>query len=382
MAKRDDLLIKLGAHTAYDDDATGIVKVLLNDGSFNVDGISTLADKDGNRITDLEFDYLADSACGLFRVHLPGGKYGYMNPQGKFEIEPIYDRATDFSEDFAWVNRGSDLLILRKDGTEIKPDALSNGDYARVEPFHEGLARVSIVDMGGFWGFISLAFHHDEDSNAGVWGYVNAEGRIIVQPQYIFGEDFGGGMAIVCEGEWTRDKRWDNKYNQGKWWSEKMLWGSIDREGKVAIPCKFDEIKWRPWSEDFPECVMAKRYLAARDVNGKWGLIDFKGNWVVEPQFGDMCYAFDTSPNGDMFVFYRRDIWGGGDPDFVPCGVYSLKKHRVILPAEKDVEIEFVGDDHITVRETPNGDERTLVLSSLPETDPGIVYEEWKDGMP
>jgi len=363
MARRDDLLDKLGAHAAYDDDATGVVKVLLNDGSFNVNGISTLADKDGNRLTDLEFDYLSDSACGLFLVHIPGGKYGYMNPQGKFEIDPIYDRATDFSEDLAWVNRGNELLILRKDGTEIKPEALPNGDYARVEAFHQGLARVSIVDMGGFWGFMSLAFHHDDDSNAGIWGYVNADGRVVVRPQYIFGEDFHGDMAIVCEGEWTKDKRWDNEYNQDRWWSEKMLWGSIDRDGNVAIPCKFDEIKWRPWSEDCPEGVMAKKYLAARDVNGKWGLIDFKGRWEVEPQFGDMCYEFDTSPNGDMFVFYRRAIWGGGDPDCVPCGIYSLSKHRVVLPAEKYVEIDFVDDEHVVVRETSNGDEQEQKIS-------------------
>ena len=184
-----------------------------------------------------------------------------------------------------------------------------------------------------------MAYHHDEADNAGVWGYVNGEGRIVVKPQYIFAEDFSGGIAIVCEGEWTKDKRWDNKFNQGRWWSAKMLWGAIDLEGRVAIPCKFDEIKWRPWTDEWGgEAVMSKKYLAVRDVNGKCGLIDFRGNWKVGPQFGDMGYAFDTSPNGDMFVFYRRAIWGGGDPDLVPCGVYSLSMRRVILPAERYVD--------------------------------------------
>lgn len=190
--KRDDLAAKLGAKAAYNDDATGVVKVLLKGGSFNVKGLSTLADKDGNRLTDLEFDYLADSACGLFRVHLLGGRYGYVNPLGEFVIDPIYDWAADFSEDLAWVAREGRALILRKDGTEITPEPLPDGEYSRVEPFHQGLARVSIVDMGGFWGFMSLAYHHDEADNAGVWGYVNGEGRIVVKPQYIFAEDFSG----------------------------------------------------------------------------------------------------------------------------------------------------------------------------------------------
>ena len=380
--KRDDISAKLGALSAWDDDATGVVKVLLRGESFNVNGISTLSDKNGNRLTDLEFDYLVNSACGLFRVHVPDGKYGYVDPCGKFAIEPIYDWAMDFSEDLAWVVRDGELLILRKDGAEIKPDRLPVGDYARVESFHQGLARVSIVDMGGFWGFMSLAFHHDDADNAGIWGYVNAEGRVVVEPKYIFAEDFSGGIAIVCEGQWTKDERWDNECNQGRWWSEKMLWGAIDREGRTVIPCKLEEIMWRPWSKDWPEVEMTKKYLAVRDVNGKCGLIDFRGNWVVGPQFGDMRYSFETSPDGDMFVFHRREIWGGGDPDRVPCGIYSLSKHRVILPADRYVEIDFVDNEHVKVCESPCGEAKIVSLSSLPETDPGVTYEEWSEEVP
>lgn len=160
------------------------------------------------------------------------------------------------------------------------------------------------------------------------------------------------------------------------------LGGAIAREGRTVIPCKFAEIMWRPWSEDMPEVEMTRKCLAVRDVNGKCGLIDFRGNWVVEPQFGDMPYSFDTSPDGDMFVFQRRKIWGGGNPDLVPCGVYSLSRRRVILPAEKYVEIEFDDDEHVKVRETPYGEVTTITLSTLPETAPGVTYEEWTVGMP
>lgn len=220
-----------------------------------------------------------------------------------------------------------------------------------VEPFSEGLSRVSTLDIGGFFGGMNLAYHHDESDNAGVWGYVNKAGKVIVSPQYIFAEDFGGGFAIVCKGEWTKDKKWNNKYNTGRYWSEEMKWGALDRNGVEVIPCKFEEIKWRPWHPDSVDSDrnITKTYLAAMDENEKWGIIDLKGQWVVAPQFADVGYEFDTSPNGDMFVFYGRKVWGGGDPDDTPCGVYSISKQKILVPADKYRDIEFVSDSEISV---------------------------------
>lgn len=380
---REDVAKKLGARSAWDDEETGLVKVLLTGGAFNSGGISTLADSEGNLITDLQFDYLADSSCGLFLVHVPGGKYGYVNVSGTFEFEPVYDGAERFSDDHAWVNRDGRLLILCRDGTEIEPEALPDGlSYARVEDFHEGRARFSTVHMGGFWGFASLAYHHDDAENAGIWGYVDTSGKIIVPPKYIFAEDYINGLAIVCEGEWTAGDRWNNRFNSGRYWSEKMLWGAIDRDGRVAIPCKFDEFKWRQWDSEWSFSEITKKYLAACDENRRWGLVDLHGNWVVSPKFGDIGYEMDVSPDCDMFVFYRRAIWGGGDPDMVPCGIYSISLQRVVVPAEKYVEIEFVDNDTITVRETANGEEMSIRLSSLPACEEGVLYEEWQEGMP
>lgn len=166
----------------------------------------------------------------------------------------------------------------------------------------------------------------------------------MVRPQYIFAEDFHGGLAVVCKGEWT-------EHMPRRYWSDEMKWGALDMSGAEAIPCKFEEIKWRPWypghvADDLP---ISKTYLAAKDENDKWGIIDFKGNWIVPPQFGDVCYEFDTSPNGDMFLFYSRPIWGGGNPDDTPCGLYSISKQKVLVPADKYRDIEFVSDKEIKV---------------------------------
>ena len=353
--KRDDIAQKLNAVAAYDDENSGHVRVLLRGEALNYNSIMTLSDKDGNRLTDLEFDIIGNSSCGLFRVHVPGEKYGYLGTDGKFAIQPVYDYAQDFSDNVAWVQRDGKLYILDRSGNEVMPEPLPNGEYLVAEPFCEGMSRVSTLNMGGFWGFMSLAYHHDDSDNAGIWGYVNKAGKIIVPPQYIFAEDFCGGLAVVCQGKWTIDKKWDNKCNQGRYWSEEMKWGAINSKGEEAIPCRFDEIKWRPWKpNDVWDMEITKRYLAARDMESlKWGLIDFDGNWVVEPQFPDIGHSFETSPNGDMVVFYSRGIWD--DPDGPPCGVYSISKRRILIPADKYLSIEFKSDSVVEVSENEWG---------------------------
>ena len=61
--KRDDIAQKLNAVAVYDDENSGHVRVLLRGKAFNYNSIMTLSDKDGNRLTDLEFDIIGDSSC-------------------------------------------------------------------------------------------------------------------------------------------------------------------------------------------------------------------------------------------------------------------------------------------------------------------------------
>ena len=345
--KRDDIASKYGAVAAWVDEGTGLVKVLLRGKSFNSNGISTLTDKNGARLTDEEFDYLDNSSDGLLLACVRGGKYGYLDSSGSFAVSPIYDWAQHFHEGRAWVVRNGKHLIIDKKGMEIQPESLPQGDYVEVCPFFHGRARISIVDFTDENGWKSLAFYHDNEQDAGVWGYVDKNGKLLVSPQYIFAEDFSGKLAIVCKGKWTHDEKWNNRLVKGRVWSERMDWGAIDRAGKEVIPCKFKEIRWRPWDSKYHYAndTITKRYLAAQDYNDQWGIIDFHGNWIVPPQFGDIDYC-DTSPNGDMFVFYSENMWINVDE--TPCGVYSISRQCVLIPAEKFVEITFEDDQKVT----------------------------------
>ncbi|WP_164879567.1 WG repeat-containing protein [Afifella aestuarii] len=52
-------------------------------------------------------------------------------------------------------------------------------------------------------------------------------------------------------------------------------WGFVDRDGKLAIPPKFDAVQ-----------PFAHGLAAARD-GSHWGFIDTSGDWVIEPGFGE-----------------------------------------------------------------------------------------------
>ncbi|NGQ94953.1 hypothetical protein G3578_07110 [Brevibacillus sp. SYP-B805] len=90
------------------------------------------------------------------------------------------------------------------------------------------------------------------------WGYMDASGRIWVDPQFSDARPFREGMAAV--------------YFNGKW-------GFVDANGEIAIPLRFDSVN------DFHEGLAAVR------VGYKYGYIDKTGNWAIPPVFSLEAYA-------------------------------------------------------------------------------------------
>ena len=87
----------------------------------------------------------------------------------------------------------------------------------------------------------------------GRWGYIDRTGKIAIEPQFSWAEEFSEGLAAF-ENE-------DGKH------------GYIDETGKPVIEPKFDN--WTNFSEG----------LAAVSVDFKWGYIDKSGKWTIPPQF-------------------------------------------------------------------------------------------------
>ena len=69
-----------------------------------------------------KYDWVWPFREGLAKVRLnPGGKYGFVNEEGKLVIPVIYDFARAFSEGFAAVKRNREWGFVDKTGKEVIP---------------------------------------------------------------------------------------------------------------------------------------------------------------------------------------------------------------------------------------------------------------------
>lgn len=318
-------------NSVYSDEETGLLKTLISGQAFNWYGISTFALSDGSARCSLDFNYIDNFKEGLARVVKSGAGYGFIDKDMKFVIPMQYDDAEDFNDGKAKVKRGDTWLLIDKEGKETPLSHSDIGDkYQDVGNYNEGLCKVSTLKLG----FMDLAYHSDYSEIAGTWGYVDENGNEVVAPQYIYANDFSGGIAIVCKGKWTIDKKWDNKHNTGRYWTEEELWGGIDKEGNEVIPCKFDEIKFF-WDIDG---IYMAHFGGWKD--GKWGVIDDHGNWLAEPVFEDIDYDYKDG----LFAFYKEDKW----EDDVPLGIYDIKQQKVIFEPQF-FDVSFRDDGYIEV---------------------------------
>ncbi len=330
----DDIKInrlwKWKVNSIYQDEETGIIKALIAGAAFNFDGTSTIATLDGNRLTSLDFDYMESFKEGLAVVGIQGQGYGYVDDAGKLVIPAKYEIASEFSNGKAKVKRDDKWYFIDKSGNEIPIGSTLKKEYEEIGNFYEGLCKVSTLQLR----FMDLAYHSDYESIAGIWGYVDENGTEVIPPQYIYANDFNDGIAIVCKGKWTRDEKWNNEYNSGRYWTEEELWGAIDKTGKEVIPCVFDEIK-EFW--DVTGVYMA--HFGGWD-NGKWGVVDKNGNWVTEPIFADIDYEYKDG----LFAFSADDKWS----DDLMLGIYDVKQKKVLFEPQF-LDVDFMEDGNIKV---------------------------------
>ena len=319
------------ANFIWEDKDTGIQEILLSGDAFNYDGVSTFASRDGKRLCSINFDYIDNFHEGLAKVGKYGCGLGYIDRDMNFVIPMIYDQAEEFVGGKAKVMREGRWLFIDKTGreTELKT-ADNNSKYQLVGNYHEGRCKVSTLELKrDDRGYLS-----DYSDTPGTWGFVNEAGEKVIAPQYIYAGDFSNGIAFVCKGKWTIDKKWDNEYNTGLYWTDEELWGAIDKAGNVVIPFIFDEINRFCGAEEF----YSAHYGGWTD--GHWGVIDNRGNWLVEPIFEDIGYEYDDG----LFVFYNDNKWAKD----VLLGVYDIRQKTVIFEPQF-FDVRFRGDGWIKV---------------------------------
>lgn len=324
-------ILTWNVNSFYEDEETGLYKVLERGTAFNYYGVSTFASPDGKRLTSLDFDYIDNFSEGLARVAVQGYGYGYVDRTLRFVIPMKYDDAEDFVNGKAKVRLGDKWFFIDKDGKEtpLVPAQLES-KYEEVCNYSEGRCRVSTLKLR----LMDIAYHSDYSDIAGNWGYVDESGKEVIPPQFIYAYDFENGLAVVCKGTWTIDPKWDYEGHTGQYWHDEELWGAIDKDGNEVIPCIFDEIKF------FHEGGAFMVHSGGWE-RGRWGVIDCKGNWLADPVFKAIDYEFHDG----LFAFYSEDPW---DYDDAPIGIYDTKQKRVLFEPQFS-DVSFRDDGYIEV---------------------------------
>jgi len=96
----------------------------------------------------------------------------------------------------------------------------------------------------------------------GQFGYINTDGRVVIEPQFDSAGDFVDGLAPVGK-KAGRDNRF----------------GYINEKGAITIPMKFQDVR------EFSEGRAVVKFL------GRYGVIDTSGKFVAEPVF-DRAFSF------------------------------------------------------------------------------------------
>jgi len=295
-------------HINYDEESKNLM-ILFNDEAFNNGGLSTLADTDGNRLTNLTFDFLIKSGIDFFCYSIPDYKLGYIRSDGVLITKPIYDKANPFNEGLATARKDNVWRIVSEKGNELIIE--ESEKYTAIANFSEGLCRVSTKPV--YDELYATYF----DEYVGCWGFIDKTGIEIIEPKYKFASDFSGGVAIVCtmEGQY----------------------GVINKEGTDIIPCAFDEITFFIKKMDDEKGMEYVTGAFRACYSGKWGVVNNKGEWLVKPVFAEIDYFYCDG----KFAFYENS-----ESDLL--GIYDIKKGRIIFKPQF-YDVEFLGNEYILV---------------------------------
>lgn len=154
------------------------------------------------------------------------------------------------------------------------------------------------------------------------WGYIDKNGKVVVDFLYDYADFFSEGLARVRVGDWESGK-----------------WGFIDATGKVVIAPQFDEVF------NFSEGLSLIRI--GEGENKKHGFINKKGEIVIEPKY----FTANSFSEGlaKVLIDRQNSIFGFIDYDgnvVMSLNVYDVQDFSEGLAAVASHEILWGYIDH------------------------------------
>jgi len=160
----------------------------------------------------------------------------------------------------------------------------------------------------------------------GRWGYVNAAGKFVLEPQYEEALPFADFLAPVKqegkwgfingEGKFVIEPRYEDAFlfsDQAAAVKEGGKWGFINRSGKFLVEPKYED------------AAIFRQGLAAVKWEGKWGFIDKTGEMMVPPRL-EQVYFFQE----DRCGAFADGKWG-----------FINRKGDFVIPPKYDEVLAF-----------------------------------------
>ena len=206
------------------------------------------------------------------------GKYGFIDENGNWVIEPQFDDAFDFSEGLAIVEVEGKWGYIRPDGTwAIKPQ------FDVACDFSEGLAMVEVE---------------------GKWGYIRPDGTWAIEPQFEDAEDFSSdGIAEVKlngqhvliylhpDGTWNIEGTEEDE-DEEEWEEDEDKSETSEDENKVTLYFYGEGVRIDVMDkeDDLMDSFMALRADSIYDIDL---VVDDDTESISADELGETLNAFD-----------------------------------------------------------------------------------------
>ncbi len=284
-------------------DSTGIVAI---QGDFCPQYTKVLKIVNGKELVDIVFNRNAYFHSGLAFVHKPVTFLGLFNIWDNYQFIDTYGRLvfeTNYEDVAPYIGGYSSFLvqnnprqygvlapggewinlrqIVRYKG--VQKDKWVSRVYF-LTSFYEGKALTLASDAeespytyiyrkDGILTIDDVTFEEADIYSEGLaafrrdslWGYMDHDYNIVIDPQFNFANQFTDGYAKV--------------FKDG-------FYGFINKQGEFSIEAKYEELG------NYCEGLVSAKQ------GEKWGALDIEGNWVIKPQY----FSIGECHNGLMAV--------------------------------------------------------------------------------
>ncbi|MBR5169468.1 MAG: WG repeat-containing protein [Muribaculaceae bacterium] len=187
-----------------------------------------LLDFDGRVILPQEYDEIVNIATNWRLLVMKGDRYGIVDWQGNIIMPMDYNdmvfddyHSSGFAARRAQGGKKSKYAFWDFDGNKLSDEIFDNVTGYSFDMFDATIGKRHIMTTGFYEGMAAFAEMGDDgDDNHLIWGYMDAQGKVIMKPQFPSANGFSEGLAAVALTQ-----------NEGE-----LLYGYIDASGKTIIP--------------------------------------------------------------------------------------------------------------------------------------------------